>query len=91
MPGPTPSGRVGRFGDGWLGALMDPDRVSTVRAEIVREATEAGRAIDPEHFGLSIAYARHADDLARAPRLRRRGGESVAAHVPVGAAGAARP
>ena len=54
---------------------MDPDRVPTVREEIVREATAAGRVIDPEHFGLSIAYARHADELARAPRLRRRGGE----------------
>ena len=83
--GPDAVRRVGRFGDGWLGALMDPDRVATVRAEIVREATAAGRVIDPEHFGLSIAYARHADELDRAPRLRRRGGESVAPHVPVGA------
>ncbi len=84
--GPDAVRRVGRFGDGWLGALMDPDRVATVRAEIVREATAAGRVIDPEHFGLSIAYARQADELARAPRLRRRGAESVAPHVPVGAA-----
>lgn len=84
--GPDAVRRVGRLGDGWLGALMDPDKVTGVRTDIEREATEAGRRIDPEHFGMSIAYARRADDLDRAPRLRRPGAASVASLVPVGAA-----
>jgi len=82
--GPDAVRRVGRFGDGWLGALMDPAKAERIRGEIEREATEAGRVIDPEHFGLSIAYARVAEDLERAPRLRRPGAQSVAPLVPVG-------
>jgi probable F420-dependent oxidoreductase len=82
--GPDAISRVGRLADGWLGALMDPARAVTLRTEIEGHATRAGRTIDPEHFGMSIAYARQADDLERAPRLRRRG-PSVTPFVPVGA------
>jgi len=84
--GPDAIRRVGRLADGWLGALMDPDQAVTLRAEIERQAAEADRTIDPEHFGMSIAFARQAEDLERAPRLRRAGAASVASFVPVGSA-----
>ena len=82
--GPDAVTRAGRLADGWLGALMDPARALTVRQAIEREAAAAGRVIDPEHFGLSIAYARRDADLQRAPRLRRPGAEPLAPLVPVG-------
>jgi probable F420-dependent oxidoreductase len=84
--GPDAIRRVGRLADGWLGALMDPEKAVTLRAEIERHAAEANRTIDPEHFGMSIAFARQAEDLERAPRLRRPGAASVAPFVPVGSA-----
>lgn len=85
--GPDAVSRAGRLADGWLGALLAPEEAGRIRAAIEAEATRAGRRIDPEHFGLSIAYARHDEDVARlAGRLRRRpGGPEPAAVVPVGA------
>ena len=65
---------------------MSPDRAGAVRAEIQREAAGAGREIDPEHFGLSIGYAREPGDVERAVRLRRPrpGDPELTEVVPVG-------
>lgn len=75
----------GRLGDGWLPARCTPRTAAEGRAVLDAAATRAGRAIDPEHFGVSIGYARRPlDELD--PRLvaRRSGGHSPAELIPVG-------
>ena len=69
--GPEARSRAGRLADGWLGSLLSPAGAEAVRRSIEDEAARAGRHIDPEHFGLSVAYARRPDDMAHAARLRR--------------------
>jgi probable F420-dependent oxidoreductase len=69
--GPKNLQRVGRLADGWLGSLVSPDQAGPKLAQIQAAAAAAGRTIDPEHFGLSIAYARESDDLGRSAILRR--------------------
>jgi probable F420-dependent oxidoreductase len=56
--GPQAIDRVGRIADGWLGAQVTPAEARVARERIQASAERAGREIDPEHFGLSIAYAR---------------------------------
>lgn len=48
--------RVGRLADGWLPSFVTPRDVSTGRATVERIASEHGREIDPEHFGVLIPY-----------------------------------
>ena len=89
--GPDAAGRAGRVADGWLGAFLAPRHAGEVRRAIEAEAAAVGRRIDPEHFGMSLAYARAEDDLERAgplrARLRRlsRHDAERAGPVPVGA------
>jgi probable F420-dependent oxidoreductase len=68
--GPDAVGRAGRVADGWLGAFLAPRHAGEVRRAIEAEAEVAGRRIDPEHFGMSLAYARSEGDLEQAGRLR---------------------
>lgn len=56
--GPKALDRVGRIADGWLGAQLTPAEAATARRHIQEAAARAGREVDPEHFGLSIPYAR---------------------------------
>ncbi len=49
--------RVGRFGDGWLASFVTPEEARAGRAAIQAAATAAGREVDPEHFGISLAVA----------------------------------
>jgi probable F420-dependent oxidoreductase len=56
--GPKALARVGRIADGWLGSLLTPTEAGAARERIQAAAAAAARTIDPEHFGLSIAYAR---------------------------------
>ena len=64
--------RCGRLADGWLPALCTPGDAAAGKAVIDRVAAEHGRAISPEHFGVSLAYAPDGTDLA-APGVRRPG------------------
>ena len=80
--GPEAVRRAGRLADGWLGSNVTPQAAGTIRAQIQEEASKAGRTIDPEHFGLSIGYARQGSDLERAPQLRTSATGQVS--VPVG-------
>ncbi|MDA8033063.1 MAG: LLM class flavin-dependent oxidoreductase [Actinomycetota bacterium] len=50
--------RCGRLADGWLPSRCTPEAAAAGRAVVVAAAARAGRVIDPEHFGASIAYAR---------------------------------
>jgi probable F420-dependent oxidoreductase len=58
--GPTALDRVGRIADGWLGALLTVDEAPAARRRIQAAAANAGREVDPEHFGMSISYV-HTD------------------------------
>jgi probable F420-dependent oxidoreductase len=49
--------RVGRLGDGWLGSFLTPEEAGRARAAIGEAAQEAGREIEPDHFGLSLSVA----------------------------------
>lgn len=68
--GPEAVERAGRLADGWLGSLVSPHRAGEIRAGIVAAASASGRVFDPEHFGLSIGYARSTSDLEEAARRR---------------------
>jgi probable F420-dependent oxidoreductase len=85
--GPKALDRVGRVADGWLGAQVTADEAHAARERIQASANSAGREIDPEHFGLSIAYARVAPDpaLLRAMAARRPEIDPLTV-LPVGAA-----
>jgi probable F420-dependent oxidoreductase len=71
--GPKALDRVGRVADGWLGAQVTADDAHAATERIQASAEKAGREIDPEHFGLSIAYARASPDpeLLRGLAARR--------------------
>ncbi len=71
--GPKTLERVGRIADGWLGAQLTPEEARGARQRIEDAAQRAGRRFDPEHFGMSIAYARSTPEPAmlRAGRARR--------------------
>jgi probable F420-dependent oxidoreductase len=54
---PSELRRVGRLGDGWLPSFIVPSEVATGRATIAEVAEQHGRSIDPEHYGVLLAYA----------------------------------
>ena len=65
--------RIGRLGDGWLGSFLTPDEARAGREAIERAAAEAGRQIEPDHFGISLAVTdgELSAELAAAVRRRR--------------------
>lgn len=83
--GPVALARTGRVADGWLGSAMSPPEAGVARERIQQAAREAGRTIDPEHFGLSIPYATAQPDQRVIDQLRaRRPDANVADLIPVG-------
>jgi alkanesulfonate monooxygenase SsuD/methylene tetrahydromethanopterin reductase-like flavin-dependent oxidoreductase (luciferase family) len=56
--GPKALERVGRIADGWLGSQLTPAEAGPARERIQAFAARAGREVDPQHFGMSIPYAR---------------------------------
>jgi probable F420-dependent oxidoreductase len=86
--GPVALDRVGRIADGWLGAQLTPAEAGVARGHIQAAARRAGREVDPEHFGMSIPYARvtPGPDLL-APLAARRPDVDPLAFVPVGRSG----
>src|SRR5689334_16013024 len=65
--------RCGRLSDGWLPSLCTPEEAAAGRRVIEDAAARAGRAISPEHFGVSVGYASAPidPDTARAMAARR--------------------
>lgn len=55
---PSELRRVGRLGDGWLPSFTTPAEAAEGRTVVDASAAGAGRAIDPEHWGVLIGYAR---------------------------------
>jgi probable F420-dependent oxidoreductase len=67
--------RCGRLGDGWLPSFCTPEDVRDGIVAIQAHAAEAGREVDPEHFGALIPYADGPiPDVVAAAIARRRPG-----------------
>src|ERR1700749_3594937 len=47
--------RKGRLADGWLGSFLTPAEAGAARETIQAAAAEAGREIEEDHFGISLA------------------------------------
>ena len=89
---PRALSRVGRLADGWLGSLLTPEETRAARETIQAAASAAGREVEADHFGISLAVAPGGGvpaDLAAAIRQRRPGSDP-AALVPAGWAAAGR-
>jgi probable F420-dependent oxidoreductase len=77
--------RAGRLSDGWLPSLCTPSEAGQGREAIQAAAGEVGRQVDPEHFGISMTYAREAIPAAQVTRIaQRRPNLDPAEVVPVG-------
>ncbi|MBV9594974.1 MAG: LLM class flavin-dependent oxidoreductase [Actinobacteria bacterium] len=77
--------RCGRLADGWLGAGCSPEQAGAAKAIIDEAADRAGRVIDREHFGLSIAYSHRQPDDKQLAQLAVRNPDADPRQVmPVG-------
>ena len=47
--------RIGTLGDGWLGSFLTPAEAGRARQAIIAAADEAGREIEPDHYGINLA------------------------------------
>ena len=70
--------RTGRLADGWLGSFLTPAEAGAARESIQAAAADAGREIEEDHFGISLAVVTGADgtdgvpeSLVRSVRARR--------------------
>ncbi len=65
--------RIGALADGWLGSFLTPAEARAGREAIERAAADAGRRIEPDHFGISLAVAdgELPPEVAAAARSRR--------------------
>ena len=65
--------RIGRLADGWLGSFLTPDEARRGREQIEAAASEAGRTVEPDHYGINVAVAEHGlpDDVLAGIRKRR--------------------
>lgn len=64
--------RAGRLGDGWIPGLLTPNEAAQKRQRIEAAAAEAGRCIDPEHFGVNLTYSRSPVPTPVLEQLQRR-------------------
>lgn len=77
--------RCARLGDGWMPGFVAPEVAVGMRERLEATAEAAGRAMDSEHYGINLFYATDALPTEVAERLNaRRGGDDVAAAVPIG-------
>jgi len=49
--------RIGRLADGWLASLITPQEAGAGRRAIEAAAAAAGREVEPDHYGISLAVA----------------------------------
>jgi probable F420-dependent oxidoreductase len=78
---PSALRRAGRLGDGWIPGLTTPTEAVKKRALVEAAAAEAGRTIDPEHFGVNLTYSRGPLPEAASEQLRRRRPDLDPAHL----------
>jgi probable F420-dependent oxidoreductase len=79
--------RIGRLADGWLGSFMSPEDAGRAVESIKEAAAEAGREIEPDHYGISLSVAEGEipPGIAAIARARRPGtdpAEMIAADWP---------
>ncbi len=87
LGGSAPEGlrRAGRLADGWLGSFLTPAEAGAAREQIQVAAAEAGREIEPDHFGISLALADGEIPAEVASAIsRRRPGTDPATLIPLG-------
>ena len=74
LGGSAPGGlrRVGRLADGWLGSLLTPAEAGAAVTIIQQAAADAGREVEPDHFGLSIPVALDGIPGPQLASIRRR-------------------
>lgn len=91
---PSELRRVGRLGDGWLPSFCTPSEAAAGRELVERAAADAGRSIDPEHWGALVVYVRGDDgglpDRLAALVAARRPGTDPSEVVPSGHAALAK-
>jgi probable F420-dependent oxidoreductase len=64
--------RIGALGDGWLGSFITPTEARAGREAIEHAAAQAGRQIEPDHFGINLAVADGDLPVEVAAAVRRR-------------------
>ena len=74
LGGSAPAGlrRVGRLADGWLGSFLSPEEAGRAVTTINAAAEEAGREVEADHFGTSMAVAFGEIPDAQLAAIRRR-------------------
>ena len=86
LGGSAPGGlrRVGRLADGWLGSLLTPAEAAAAVAVINEAAADAGREVETDHFGLSLAVALDGipETLLASIRRRRPGADPATLVAP---------
>jgi probable F420-dependent oxidoreductase len=83
--------RVGRLADGWLGSFLTPGEAGEARETIQAAASAAGREVEADHFGISLALAGDSVPAELAAAIhQRRPGSDPATLVPAGWAAARR-
>jgi probable F420-dependent oxidoreductase len=87
---PAALDRCGRLGDGWIPSLCTPAEAAAGKRVIDQVAAEHGRAISPEHFGISLSYAPPGTDFSAEPvaaLVRRAKGRPLEQMIPTGVDG----
>jgi probable F420-dependent oxidoreductase len=64
--------RTGRLADGWLGSFLTPGESRAAREAIQAAAADAGREIEEDHFGISLAVATDGIPASFVESARRR-------------------
>jgi probable F420-dependent oxidoreductase len=64
--------RIGRLADGWLGSFLTPAEARRGRVRIEEAAAEAGRVVEPDHFGINLAVSEGGLPAALISAVRRR-------------------
>ena len=64
--------RIGALGDGWLGSFITPTEARAGREAIEHAAAQAGRRIEPDHFGINLAVTDGELPVEVAAAVRRR-------------------
>jgi probable F420-dependent oxidoreductase len=83
--------RVGRLADGWLGSFLTPGEAGEARDSFQAAASAAGREVEADHFGISLALAGDSVPAELAAAIhQRRPGSDPATLVPAGWAAARR-
>ena len=64
--------RVAKISDGWLTSAITPLEAAESKMKILKRATELGRTVDNEHFGISMPFSVEAPDQLMSDALRKR-------------------